>query len=302
MEIKGICPIAPGVFDDQGKVDFETYESCCDAMLKGGAHSLALFGIAGEYYKMDRDEEEQLIDMTVKVCHDNNSPMVVSNTRHATEVAVKWAKRIEASGADCMMVLPPFFLKPGAAELTRHIEALCDAVSIPVMLQYAPEQTGVGIAPEVLAGIGQRHQNLRYYKIECKPPGAYISKLLDMLDGNGEIFIGNAGFQMIEGFQRGAVGVMPGPSMFDVYRKIYEAIIADNISGAMAIHEKLNAMLNHIRQDVEMIICYEKKILKRRGLIKSDYCRSPRHRSDVLNEKIFEIHYQTLAEMFGWSK
>ena len=123
-----------------------------------------------------------------------------------------------------------------------------------------------------------------------------------MLDGNGEIFIGNAGFQMIEGFQRGAVGVMPGPSMFDVYRKIYEAIIADNISGAMAIHEKLNAMLNHIRQDVEMIICYEKKILKRRGLIKSDYCRSPRHRSDVLNEKIFEIHYQTLAEMFGWSK
>ena len=300
MKIKGICPIAPGVFNELGKVDFESYESCCDAMLKGGAHSLALFGIAGEYYKLDRDEEERLIDITVNVCHANNSPVVVSNTRHSTEVAVKWAKHIEAASADCIMVLPPFFLKPGAAELTRHIEALCDAVNIPVMVQYAPEQTGVGIVPEVLAGIGERHSNLRYYKIECKPPGAYISKLLKLLDDNGEIFIGNAGFQMIEGFKRGAIGVMPGPSMFDVYRKIYDCIQADNFTQAMAVHEKLNAMLNHIRQDVEMIICYEKKILKRRGLIESDYCRAPKHRRDALNEEIFDIHYGALAEMFNW--
>ncbi|MBN2641343.1 MAG: dihydrodipicolinate synthase family protein [Victivallales bacterium] len=302
MKIKGICPIAPAVFNDLGEFDYESYKNCCQAMLKGGAHSLALFGIAGEYYKLDREEEEKLIDMTVEICHVNNAPVVISNTRHSTEVAVKWAKRIEASGADCMMVLPPFFLKPGAAELTRHIEALCNAVSIPVMLQYAPEQTGVGIAPEVLAGIGQRHPNLRYYKIECKPPGAYISKLLNLLEGNGEIFIGNAGFQMIEGFRRGAVGVMPGPSMFDIYRRIYDLIQTDNASEAMAVHEKLNAMLNHIRQDVEMIICYEKKILKRRGLIPSDYCRSPKHHSDTLNEEIFDTHYQVLAEMFDWNK
>lgn len=300
MEIKGICPIAPAVFDANGACDDAAYAACCRAMLQGGAHALALFGIAGEYYKLDRDEEERLIDITVDVCHANGAPVVVSNTRHATEVAVKWARRIEASGADCMMVLPPFFLKPGAAELTRHIEALCDAVAIPVMIQYAPEQTGVGIAPEVLAGIGARHPNLKYYKIECKPPGAYISRLLELLDGSGEVFIGNAGFQMIEGFRRGAAGVMPGPSMFDVYRRIYDAIQAGDLPGAMAVHEKLNAMLNHIRQDVEMIICYEKKILMRRGLIPTDVCRAPRHRADALNEEIFAIHYQALASLFDW--
>lgn len=299
MEIKGICPIAPAVYNDNGECDYESYRSCCDAMLKGGSHSLALFGIAGEYYKMDREEEEKLIDITVDVCHANNSPVVVSNTRHATEVAVKWAKRIEASGADCMMVLPPFFLKPGAAELTRHIEALCDAVSIPIMLQYAPEQTGVAIAPEVLAGIGERHSNLKYYKIECKPPGAYISKLLGLLgDTGGKVFIGNAGFQMIEGFKRGAVGVMPGPSMFDIYRKIYDCIQNDEMPEAFAVHEKLNAMLNHIRQNVEMIIHYEKKILKRRGLIPSDYCRSPGYRSDSLSDQLFDYHYQDLSKLF----
>ena len=298
MEIKGICPIAPAVFNNAGEFDYTSYQRCCNAMLKGGAHSLALFGIAGEYYKLDRDEEEKLIEMTVEICHSNSAPAIVSNTRHATEVAVKWAKRIEASGADCMMVLPPFFLKPGAAELTRHIEALCDAVNIPVMLQYAPEQTGVGIAPEILAGIGKRHDNLHYYKIECKPPGAYISRLIEMLNGKGRIFIGNAGFQMIEGFRRGAIGVMPGPSMFDIYRKIYDSLQANDLNTAMMIHEKLNAMLNHIRQDVEMIICFEKKILGKRGLVDCDYCRSPRHRPDALNEEIFERLYQEIAPLF----
>lgn len=298
MTIEGICPIAPAVFGESGEFDYDGYASCCAAMLRGGAHALALFGIAGEYYKLDREEEENLIDLTVGVCREQGAPVVISNTRHATEVAVGWARRIEEAGADCMMVLPPFFLKPGAAELTRHIEALCDAVDIPVMLQYAPEQTGVAIPPEALAEIGARHENLQYYKIECKPPGGYISRLRELLGGAGEIFIGNAGFQMIEGVRRGAAGVMPGPSMFDVYRTVYDALRRGDEAEAMAVHETLNALLNHIRQNVEMIIHFEKKILKRRGLIDCDYCRAPTYRCDEINEALFDIYYREIEKLF----
>lgn len=298
MTIRGVCPIAPAVFNEQGDFDYDGYRYCCDAMLKGGAHSLALFGIAGEYYKLDRDEEERLIDLTVEICHSRQAPVVISNTRHATEVAVKWARRIEKSGADCMMVLPPFFLKPGGAELIRHIDALCEAVTIPVMLQYAPEQTGVAIPPETLAALGGRHENLQYFKIECKPSGAYISRLRELMRGHGEIFVGNAGFQMIEGFQRGGIGVMPGPSMFDVYRKIYDRLIAKDVAGAQKIHEKLNAMLNHIRQDVEMIIHFEKKILQKRGLIESACCRSPQYRCDAVNQELFEYFFDQMKIYF----
>ncbi|HBJ95482.1 MAG TPA: dihydrodipicolinate synthase family protein, partial [Lentisphaeria bacterium] len=209
MEIKGICPIAPAVYNANGEVDCQEYESCCAELIKRGAQALTLFGIAGEYYKMDYEEECQLIESTVRVCHANGVPAIVSNTRHSTEVAVKWAKHIEASGADCMMVLPPFFLKPGGAALFAHIDAVCSSVKIPVMFQYAPEQTGVAIAPEILAGLAAKHQNLAYFKIECKPPGAYIAALSKLLPADRKIFVGNAGFQMIEGFRRGAYGVMP---------------------------------------------------------------------------------------------
>ena len=64
-KVHGVCPIAPAVFHDDGSLDLEGYRRCCAAMLKGGAQALALFGIAGEYYKFDREEEEALIPVTV---------------------------------------------------------------------------------------------------------------------------------------------------------------------------------------------------------------------------------------------
>ncbi len=298
MEIKGICPIAPAVFDDRGEIDFESYENACRNMIRLGAQALTLFGIAGEYYKLDYEEELKLIESTIRVCHENQIPAIVSNTRHSTESAVKWARHIENSGADCMMVLPPFFLKPGGAALFAHIDAVCSSVSIPVMFQYAPEQTGVAIAPEILANLAEKHGNLMHFKIECKPPGAYISKLKTLLPPDRRIFVGNAGFQMIEGFQRGACGVMPGPSMPDVYRKIWDAMLAGDFATAQKTHDKLNALLNHIRQNVEMIIHFEKEILKRRGFVKSARCRRPGFVSDPVTDALFEELYAMIQKEF----
>ena len=196
------------------------------------------------------------------------------------------------------MVLPPFFLKPAGAMLFEHLDALCDAVKMPLMIQYAPDQTGVAIPPDTLAKLAERHQNLVYFKIECKPPGAYISALLKQLEPNRKIFIGNAGFQMIEGFLRGAYGVMPGPSMPDIYRKIWDAMLSGDFQEAERVHSILNALLNHIRQNVEMIIFYEKKILKKRGLISCDSCREPAFHSDNVYDKLFEEFYQQIKPEF----
>lgn len=298
MKIQGICPIAPAVFNDAGEVDYENFESCCAELIRRGAQALTLFGIAGEYYKLDRDEEEKLILSSVRVCHENHVPVIVSNTRHSTESAVKRARHIESSGADCMMVLPPFFLKPGGAALFAHIDAVCSSVKIPVMFQYAPEQTGVAIPPEFLAELAKKHQNLAYFKIECKPPGAYISRLRTLLPPDRGIFVGNAGFQMIEGFRRGASGVMPGPSMPDIYRRIWDALLEGRDAEAQALHDKLNSLLNHIRQNVEMIIHFEKEILKRRGFVKSAYCRHPGYVSDPVNDRLFEELYAMISREF----
>ncbi|HEX2951569.1 MAG TPA: dihydrodipicolinate synthase family protein [Armatimonadota bacterium] len=108
--------------------------------------------------------------------------------RHSTELAVQAAKEAEAAGAYCLMLLQPFFLKPPLAALEHHIRAVGEAVTIPVIVQYAPEQTGVAIAPEIFIRLDREVETLRYFKVECKPSGVYISKLLDGISGQGGVF------------------------------------------------------------------------------------------------------------------
>ena len=100
------------------------------------------------------------------------------------------------------MVLPPFFLRPNGTATARHIRAIAAAVpNVPIMVQYAPEQTGVGLAPEMFAEIHCDHPNVCHFKIECKPPGPYISKLLSLTkEEQVSVHVGNAGFQHDRGF------------------------------------------------------------------------------------------------------
>ena len=298
-EIKGICPIIATPFTKSGKVDFDSFENLVATLIQNGCHAVTLFGIAGEYYKLTEEESTRLVRLTVKQCKKYGGTSIVSVTQHATEVAVERARFYEQEGADCLMLLPPFFLKPGAPALYQHMKAVAQAVNIPVMPQYAPEQTGVAIAPEVYARLWQEAPNARYYKIECKPAGGYISSLLKATDGQVGVFTGNAGYQFIECFDRGAIGAMPGCSMFDLYLKLYEEYTRGDRERAQETHSSLILpILNHIRQNVEMIILYEKRILMKRGIIATDYCRKPSFSTDDYFDRLFEEHYERIKPYF----
>ena len=299
-EIKGICPIIAAPFTDNGEVDYVSLDRLVKHLLNGGCHAVTLFGIAGEYYKLSDDEREKMAQVTIKAAKEVGGKTIISVTDHSTEVAVKRAKQFEEMGADCLMLLPPFFLKPGAKYLYEHMKAIANAVDIPIMAQYAPEQTGVTIPPETFCKLEKECPNMIYYKIECKPAGPYVTNLMNLTDGKMKIFVGNAGFQLIECMDRGAIGAMPGCSMYDVYLDIYNHYVDGDRTAAIQLHNKLLPMLNHIRQNVEQIISFEKRILKRRGIIASAYCRKPSYDTDEYFDRLFDEFYKEMAENYGW--
>lgn len=298
--LKGICPIIATPFYDNGEVDYEGLDNLVKHLILGGCHAVTLFGIAGEYYKLSDDERRKMVEVTVKAAKEVGGKTIISVTDHATEVAVKTAKFFEEAGADCLMLLPPFFLKPGASYLYEHMKAIANAVKIPIMAQYAPEQTGVAIAPDVFLKLRKECPNMIYYKVECKPAGPYITSLMELANGEMDIFVGNAGFQLIECMDRGAIGAMPGCSMYDVYLDIYNKYISSDREGAIKVHNQLLPILNHIRQNVEQIISFEKRILKRRGIINSDYCRKPSYNTDQYFDKLFDEFYEEMAKEYNW--
>ena len=57
-------------------------------------------------------------------------------------------------------------------------------------------------------------------------------------------------------------------------------------------------ILNHIRQNVEMIIFYEKRILMRRGVIETDFCREPSFSADRYFDSLFDEYYEMISRYF----
>ena len=293
-EIKGVFPIIPTTYTENGELDLDSLRNVIKTRAEAGVNGLTLFGIAGEYYKQSDEEGRRQAKVVADECRKSGIPSVMSVTQHSTKLACEQAKFLEDIGADCLMTLPPFFLKPSGEEIYKHTKAILNAVNIPVVIQYAPNETGVSITPDTWIRLSKECENAEYFKIECKPSGGYISKMIRMMETTPRIFIGNCGFQMIEAFDRGSIGVMPSCAIAEVYIKVYREYQKGNKEEAIKIHNAFLPLYNHTRQNVEMSIYYEKKIMKLRGVIESDYCRAPGFTPDKYFDDLFFYHYEQL--------
>lgn len=295
MKLQGIVPVLAAPFDDAGNVNYHDLRRVIEFQIRKGAHGIALFGFATEFYKLSDDERLRMLRTAVEGVQ-GRIPIVASITEQSTDLAVMKATEMERNGADALMVLPPFLIPMGKEAFVNHVQAIAEAVELPIMVQYSPQETGVAIESKVLAELMAARSNLEYLKIECKPPGPMISDLLKASRSPVEIFVGYAGLQMIDALRRGAVGVMPGSSLTDLYCRIYDAYRQNKLEEAISLHNRLLPLLNVIFQSIEMIIAWEKIILKRRGIISSDYCRKPTYQPDQSAFELFEIYYEQLEE------
>jgi len=136
-EIAGIIPILATPFNSEGEVDVQGFAAIVESAIEDGAHAVAMFGLASEYYKLTDDERRILTSILIKTTRDR-VPVIISITHHSTEVAVRQA--IEARGAS-LLYLPPYspdlnpieqaFAKLKAllrTEAARTIDALWSAV------------------------------------------------------------------------------------------------------------------------------------------------------------------------------
>ena len=211
-------------------------------------------------------------------------------------MAVDRAQAAEAAGAEGLMLLPPFVMGPTESDIREHIEAVAGAVDLPVMVQYAPDNTGVTIAPETFAKISESCSNVTHYKVECSPPGGYTTALLDAAPDDVGVLVGSGGRAFIEMLDRGGVGVVPGGALHEIYVEIYERYASGDRAGALDLHRDLLPYLQHIGQSGEMFIHYEKQILADRGFIAEPTCRDPSFDPDDYLDDLFSDLADPLVE------
>lgn len=270
--ICGVCPVIAMPFTETAEVDYEGFKRLVGHLTGTGVNGLTLFGIASEFHKLTDTERYALAEVFTRALKETRVFSMLSVTDHSLEVAVQRAKAYEALGADCLMVLPPFFLSPTQESIRAHVTAVAAAVNIPVLIQYAPNETNIGIPVGEWAAVYDQYPQVMF-KIEANPPIGYMQQLL-LARETATVFVGYAGLYMLEALKIGGQGVMPGCSFAEIYQRIY-ALYQTDRNAAGLLHQRLFRYISEWMTDCEYIIQVEKTILYQRGIIASDYCRHP---------------------------
>jgi len=296
-QISGIVPIVAATFTSSGTLDEDSFQSLIRHLLVTNASALTLFGLATEFYKLaDDDRARMQVLLLAETSRSESVGGIVSITDHSWEVASQRARAAEAQGADGLMLLPPYFLGPSEDAILEHLKRVIGSVKIPAIIQYAPVQTGVRISPDVFLKLRDLLPNADFIKVETQPSGRYISQLVERSNGRLKSLVGYAGVQMPDVLARGAVGIQPGCSFTEIYVELWRLWLSDN-SAFLHLHRRLLPYINYWMQGVELIIKVEKVILKRRGIIASDYCRSPAYTLDEREQLHID---QFISEFSKW--
>lgn len=271
--IHGVNAIVAMPFTDDGRIDYASFDRLLAFMAGSGIDGATLFGIASEFHKLDDYEKDRLAQRFLGGLAGSGLYRVLSVTDHATELAVRRARAYQDAGVDALMLLPPFFLQPSTDQVLQHVFAVLDAVTLPVLVQYAPSETGLPITPQGMAQIAARYPHA-VFKIECNPPVDYTRDFLQRVP-DAVVMNGYAGLYMLDMLAAGGKGVMPGGSFGEIYAQIYRLWQAADKDGARLLHARLRPYIERWMSRAEYIIQAEKCILQRRGVIASDYCRRP---------------------------
>jgi dihydrodipicolinate synthase/N-acetylneuraminate lyase len=288
----GVIPILPTPFTSQGGIDREGFTRAIDAAIHAGAHGVTMFGLASEYYKLADAERDDLTRLLID--HVATRCMaIISIIPHATQLAVSEAMRAAEYGADALMLMPPFFLGTPIADIVRHIRQVASAVSIPVILQYAPLQTGRVIDSATFATLRSELPNITHVKVDLVPSGPTLSALR----ANGvDSLVGYMGLHLPEDFSRGTSGVMPTVSITPAMVKLWNLLGTDK-EQAKQLHAQILPFLNFTMQSVEFLIACEKELLVQAGVITSAFCRSPGYTLDATQRGELQWHKQRLGDL-----
>ena len=159
MLLQGVCTIALTPFSDNGDVDEAGIGSLSELFMDAGVHGVTVLGIMGEAHKLS-DAERALVMERYLSAIAGRVPVVVGCSAPGTRVATERAREAEAAGAAAVMVAPPNNV--GNLDLVfEHYRRVAEAVSVPVVVQDEPVNTGVVMPAPFLARLADEIEGCR---------------------------------------------------------------------------------------------------------------------------------------------
>jgi 4-hydroxy-tetrahydrodipicolinate synthase len=271
MTLKGIFPIVPTPFLDNGAVDYPSIERLIDFMAAKNVHGLAIMGALGEGHKLTEPERAGMI--THYRAHlPEGMQLVVGVRAPATDPATAMAVSARDLGADAILLGPHNVQKD--APLLSYYQQVSDAARIPCIIHDYPAVTGITMSVELIGSIFESSAHIHHIKLEDPPTGMKLQALVRTAGPDLKVFGALGGMYAFEELELGAVGVMTGFVYAELLVRLYDLCQAGQWAQAAALFYDF-LPLNRWEFQPGIGVSLRKLLLKRLGIFTTAKVRHP---------------------------
>jgi 4-hydroxy-tetrahydrodipicolinate synthase len=273
LKLHGLMPILATPFDSTGALDRAGLRRLVEFELASGVDGVAVFGMASEGFALTTEERRMILDDVVQVV-DGHVPVIAGVNGTSTATSIEQALLAQDGGADALMVLPPFMVKPPAASLIDFYGDVADATPLSVMVQDAPGVTGVAMTPALIAELALL-DGVDSVKVESPPTAPKVGAVVDAITDPAFAVLGGQNAQFcLEEYARGAVGTMPACEFPDLLGPVLADFVAGRVDEARAAFRRmLPLVLIGLQGGIAWAV--HKEILVARGIIEHATVRYP---------------------------
>jgi 4-hydroxy-tetrahydrodipicolinate synthase len=191
-------------------------------LLDSGVHGLAPMGSAGEFFALTDEERMQVMEWILDEV-DGQVPVYAGTGHYSTRTTIKLSQHALANGADGILIMPPYLLRPPKQDVLDHFRRIREAVPLPIMMYDVPILCGVEVTPQEIQALAEEDviHSVKWSHVE-------VSRIHDTRLLCGPEFGVFVGIDIIamEGLSAGADGYISGLPMMvpRLARKLFEAI------------------------------------------------------------------------------
>lgn len=119
-----------------------------------GTNGIVILGTTGEASTMSNAERDDVMAATREEV-GGVLPIIVGTGTISTESTIDATKQAKRFGADAVLVVTPYYVKPSQAGLLAHFTAIADASELPIVLYNVPGRTGVDMSVETTVALSR---------------------------------------------------------------------------------------------------------------------------------------------------
>jgi 4-hydroxy-tetrahydrodipicolinate synthase len=268
-----------------GKVDLEKFAELAERQVQEGSHGVVVCGTTGEPSSLTPDERTELVKVAVQVIA-KRIPVVAATGSQSFAETVAITTRAEKAGADAVLVVTPYYIKPSQRGLAEYFVSVGQRTELPLMIYHIPGRAAVSVKPATVARIAERLPNLVGIKHAVNDL-EFVTEVLTELGPEFRVFCGLEALSLPM-LVVGAHGLMNAVSNLApaCVAALYEAVEKGDLPKARKLHTELFELNQSIFLDTNPVPL--KYMMSRLGLLDSPELRLPLVSIEGENAKILD--------------